>query len=237
MKFTYKLQQIHPQIFILEVNTIYDLGMIFLRAQEFYESANSAFRGKNFSLLSYMDWYAKKYSEDQEFTYSNDFRGYNVPSSAIDQCYSVNTERTVYDEFMMQIYDDIAINVGARNFYLLGVTGEDMDALDHEIAHALFYIDPKYRETMTQLVEMLPFKDELFEKLEKIFAYAKEVHVDETQAYLATGLVEEFGEDRVKVYEQYVDPFKQVFAEWRKEISDPVTILHRDVDFFDNLHI
>ena len=238
MKFEYTLSQLHPQIFILETNSIYDLGMLFLRAQEFYESANPMFRGKEFTLLSYMDWYAKGYSKEPEFAYSNDFRGFNVPSSAIVKCYSTHTERTPYDKLFIDINQHI-LDLGVIKYYMIGVNNHDNDALDHELAHALFYLDDKYRETMTQLVEMLPFKDNLFVLFEKELAYAKEVHIDEGQAYMATGLVEELDEIQkgVQDFNQYTEPFKKVFAEWRVEINAPITLVHRTVDFFDNVHI
>lgn len=236
MKFEYKLSQVHPNVFVVDIDNTYDLGMIFLRVQEFYESGNEKFRGQEFTLLSYMDWYAKDYSAEEGFTYGGDFSGYNVPSVAIERCYTVNSERTPYDQLLLDIHQTI-LDLGVYRYYLLGVssTSED-DVLDHELAHALFYLDDKYRETMITLVELLPFKDELFKFLKDEFEYSEGVHVDETQAYMATGLSEDF-EERVKEYEPFREPFQKVFAEWRAEFHEPLTLITKTVDFFDNTHI
>ena len=237
MKFEYKLSQVHPRIFVLELDSDYDLGMTFLRAQEFYESVNDQFRGKTFSLLSYMNWYASCCSKDKDFTYTTDFRGYNVPSTTIEQCYAINTERTPYDKFFLGIHEAIiSLGVPRFEYYLLGAPHADAEVLEHEFAHALFFIDDKYREAMTRLVSLLPFQAELFTFLETKLEYAKNVHVDEAQAYMATGFTDDF-EDKVKEYEPFTEPFKQVFNEWHAEILPPVTLVHRTVDLFDTKHI
>jgi len=236
MKFEYKLSTVHSNIFVLEVDNLCDLGMIFVRAQEFYESANDKFHGKEFTLLSYMDWYSKEYSEHGGFTYGGDFHGFNVPSTAIKNCYTINTERTPYDELFLNVCQTIA-DLGVTRYYLLGVEHGDLATLEHEFAHALFFTDDKYRETMTRLVTLLPFQADFFSFLQNEFEYAKNVHIDEAQAYMATGFTEDFSdasEDRVKEYEPFTGPFKEVFQEWRKEISSPTTLKVETVDFFDN---
>lgn len=236
MQFNYTLSQVNPNIFVVEVDNLYDLGMLFVRAQEFYESANSKIRGKEFTLLSYMDWYAKEYSEEGGFTYGGDFHGFNVPSTAIQECYAVNAERTVYDDLFIDICQTIG-DLGVHRYYLLGVQRGDVATLEHEFAHALFFTDAKYRETMTRLVSLLPFRAELFTFLEKEFEYAKNVHVDEAQAYMSTGFTEAFTDaalDRVKEYEPFAGAFREVFKEWRKEISETQTLKSITVDLFDN---
>ena len=47
----YKLYKIAPKLFCVEMPNTYDLSMLFVRYQEYYESPNPKFRNKAFKLL------------------------------------------------------------------------------------------------------------------------------------------------------------------------------------------
>jgi hypothetical protein len=64
-------------IYLVRFATQYELSSTFLRFQEHYESPR--FHGRVFSLEEYMDWYATRYGN---FTYYQDWAGFNVPSTA-----------------------------------------------------------------------------------------------------------------------------------------------------------
>src|ERR1700730_3525707 len=69
-------------IYLLRFKTQYQLTATFLRVQEHYESPR--FHGRIFSLEQYMDWYASRYGN---FTYYQDWAGFNVPSTALQPFY------------------------------------------------------------------------------------------------------------------------------------------------------
>lgn len=226
MQFEYSLFQVQPNIYLLQTDNIYDVSMIFWRAQEFYESANPRFQNGTFTLLEYMDWYSKTYSTDQSFTYPSDYIGYNVPSDTILQCYTQNDERTPYDEFMLKITQDLFFRQGGGRFYLIGSMMGDMATLDHEMAHGFFYTDKEYREEMLTLIQQLPHKKEITRILNDML-YAESVYDDEIQAFFATGLV-----DDLKKFRKHTKPFIQAFLKKKGKFKLPPPIKTETVNFF-----
>ena len=226
MKFTYSLYEVQPKVYLVETDNVYDVSMIFWRAQEYYESSNPSFQGGSFTLLEYMDWYSKTYSEDHCFTYSVDYVGFNVPSDVILQCYTDNVERTPYDEFMLRLTRDIFFMQGGGRFYLIGAARGDMSTLNHEMAHGFFYTDKDYRQHMTALVNELPCKKEMSKILSEMM-YAKNIHTDEIQAFFSTGLAKE-----MKHLKQYTKPFVAAFKRKRGKFKLPTPIKTETIDLF-----
>lgn len=207
----YKLTEVKPQIFLLTFKGQYDLNMTFLRYQEFYESPNPKFRGKNFTIFDFMEWYAKQH--DGVFTYTKDWVGFNCPGHIFDEIKV--KDRNKYDDLMDEVVDH-CMNESFKKyndskFYLIGAKEGEIGTIKHEIAHGYFYLNPSYQKEMKALVKGLnpEFKKHMFEILTKV-RYAKKVLVDETQAWLA---VED--EDFIKAYKIKLSeenlPFREVF--------------------------
>ena len=71
MKIDYKIEEVRPNVFAVIVKDHYHRAMLFLRVQEFYESPNPQFRGKNFSIWDYIEWYSRRNKD--VFTYTFDW--------------------------------------------------------------------------------------------------------------------------------------------------------------------
>src|SRR6266436_1245101 len=129
-------------IYLLRFKTQYQLTATFLRVQEHYESPR--FHGRIFSLEQYMDWYAERYGN---FTYYQDWSGFNVPSTAFQPFYEgkfdpLNEKETQ----LLGLFKDLR-----ERFYVIGVYDSGAkDSLTHELAHALFFIDDRYREAVRE---------------------------------------------------------------------------------------
>ncbi len=86
----YSLNKVRPFIWHVEMDCCYELGMTFLRASEYYESANPDFRGKlGWRLLDHMKWYATAENTPRggkygSFSIARDHGCYNAPSNALD---------------------------------------------------------------------------------------------------------------------------------------------------------
>jgi hypothetical protein len=165
--------QILKNVWFVSFDTQEDLALSFLRFQEHYESPR--FRGQVFSLDEFKTWYA---SQNGSFSYVDDWSGFNIPSS-------------VFDLFKRGDFDPLSNRETAlmsafggepHPFYIIG-TNEDSDALEHEICHALFYVDPDYRAAAEKIIS------DHVEQLAPVFlemadmGYHESVHVDEVQAY------------------------------------------------------
>lgn len=183
----YKIRTVREGVFALVVPDNYDRAMLFWRVQEFYESPCKKFRGGRFSVWDYAKWYAVKY--EGSFSYPADFVGFNFPLVVAKKCYEVNDLETPYDREMSAIINSIFVN-GQRQ-YLIGAESLKGDTFDHEMAHAMYYIDMAYRNEMDEVTRSLP--DEALSRLKKNLlkiGYHKGVIKDEIQAYMATELSE-----------------------------------------------
>lgn len=210
----YSLYKIADKVYSLEIDNQYDLCMSFLKAQEFYESACTKFRGKKFTLIQYMDWYAKNQSFINCFSYTKDYCGFNLPGKSINDCYKVNSERTAYDNFLIEIHNAICVdlNNNTSDYYLIGITADSKKfSFNHEMAHAMYCLIPEYKKQMNKLVNAFEFKKDFFVILKK-FGYASPMYKDEAQAYLSTGLMAE-----MTVFKEYQENFKEIFNQYKPD--------------------
>jgi len=181
--------ELTPQIIALQVPNPYDLAMLFCRAQEFYESPCRQFRGQSFSIWNYFRWYAQQY--DGCFSYTRDFVGFNIPVRVLHQCYAANRTETPYDSLMRRIAQTY-FNPGVPR-YLIGVPSLKSAVFDHELSHAMYALDLRYRRAMNRLTATLPeTKRAQFHVNLKKMGYTPAVFSDEIQAYLATGVTKKF---------------------------------------------
>ena len=177
-----KVESTSNNIIFLKAESQYELTSTFLRISEFYESINPKFRNKYFELEEYMDWYAEKYGN---FTYMSDWSGFNVPSDAAGRFFARFHEKLSKKE--QALHELITqSDVDKSKFYIIG-TYENDNTVEHEYAHAMYYLDKEYKSKMNALTDALPmkFRTAFADKLIKD-GYCKQVLLDEGQAYLAT---------------------------------------------------
>jgi len=161
-------------IYLLRFKTQYELTATFLRIQEHYESPR--FHGRIFSLEQYMDWYAERHGN---FTYYQDWAGFNVPSAALQPFFDGK-----FDPLSEKEKQLLRLFKGLRErYYVIGIYDSGAkDSLTHELAHALFFIDDTYRKAV--LEAMCGYKTATLARQIAEAGYAKHVIPDEMQAYL-----------------------------------------------------
>jgi hypothetical protein len=166
-------QRVAKGIYLLRFHTQYELAATFLRVQEHYESPK--FHGRIFSLEQYMDWYAERHGN---FTYYQDWSGFNVPSTAFEPFVAGK-----FDPLSAKERRLLALFRGLRErFYVIGIYGQGKDTLTHELAHALFFTDDAYREAVH--AAMRGYDTSALAKQLSEAGYARHVIPDEIQAYL-----------------------------------------------------
>lgn len=182
----FKFKEVKKNIFCLEFQEEYDMCMMFLRYQEFYESPSSRFRGKSFKILDFMKWYSLEFGNGS-FTYPIDWAGFNFYGDVIREVNSLGIpDRNDYDREMAKVYKKCKKRAEGDKFYIIGVH-EDGGALSHEIAHGFFYINSEYKKEMVRLVkQMTPECREALEEYLTKVGYTPQVFVDEIQANMAT---------------------------------------------------
>jgi len=157
-----------------------------LRFQEHYESPK--FRNKIFTLNEFKEWYPKS-KGTKKFTYYTDWNGFNFPSHILNPFYSGKFKSlSAAEKRILKTFKD-----KDGKFYVIGTAkGGDIATRQHEIAHALFYLDKQYKADVTSVVNLLSKKDyEKFTDELKYLGYTKQVYVDEIHAYLLSHTNEE----------------------------------------------
>lgn len=193
MKVDYKIEEVKPNVFAVVVPDGYHRAMLFCRVQEYYESPNPQFRGKNFSIWDYIEWYSKEHNNT--FTYTSDWSGFNIPLKTAYDCYEKLREyETPYDEVMNSIVGTIELKMfhkkSTRNWnaYIIGAANTNGDIFQHEICHGLYATNKQYKQLVDEVTETIEWQDYLeFEKNLLDMGYTAGVVPDEIQAYLAFG--------------------------------------------------
>jgi hypothetical protein len=222
MKIEYKIEEVRPNVFAVIVKDHYHRAMLFCRVQEFYESPNPQFRGKNFSIWDYIEWYSREHND--VFTYTFDWGGFNIPLKTAYNCYDKLKEyETPYDEIMDNIIRTIEMkmfnkkNTRNWNAYIIGADSTESDTFEHEICHGLYATNKEYKGLVDEITETIEWQDYLkFEGNLLDMGYTASVIPDEIQAYLSTNYeytkfskgvskkkCKEFHKQYKKVFKQY----------------------------------
>jgi hypothetical protein len=192
MKIDYSIEEVRPNVFAVIVKDHYHRAMLFCRVQEYYESPNPQFRGKNFNIWDYIEWYSREHRD--VFTYTFDWGGFNIPLKTAWDCYDKLKEyESPYDEVMARIILTIELkmfnkkNTRNWNAYIIGADSTESDTFEHEICHGLYATNKEYKELVDEITltistdDYLKFKNNLIE-----MGYTDGVIDDEIQAYLTT---------------------------------------------------
>jgi len=212
----FALKEIQDRIYLLTFNSGYDLAMHFLRYQEFYESPNKKFKDNKFTIISYMEWYSK--NNEDAFTYPADWSGFNIPSRVFDEVFELGIpDENKYDVFMRYAYNSIRDKVDG-DFYLMGAVKGDKTTVAHEMAHALWNLNPKYKSLMKENIKKLSKKAlKIIKKNLKDSGYTKEVISDEIQAYLSTELdhelIDKLDESKINA-DKIMKPFIKILNKY-----------------------
>lgn len=221
--FSYKLTQISEKIFALEIPSNWDRAMVFLRAQEFYESASPRFKNKDFDIWDYLRWYSvERDVATGTFDYPMDWAAYNIPIKTIVKSLDVVTGTySPYDIFMDEILHQIfnQYEAGEDDTYLVGVKDLADKNLPHELSHALWYTNPKFKKEATALLKDVP-TDLLTEGKATLarMGYHKAVLTDEFIAYTATGDMKRLIKSN-DGYRQYEKPFKSLLTKYLSSLQ------------------
>ena len=187
---------------LLEFNTQKDLALAFCRVEEYYEG-NPKVNGKYLSLEQFLDAFM---TDDGKLNYFHYWTGFNIPGNIYLEWAQQNmSDRTKWELALANVISkklDLE-----KPFYVIGGVKGDIEVIDHEIAHALYYMNPEYKDMMDtanyQFYKNLRGEYSKMVKALKKMGYGDNVIKDEVQAYMSTSgkkeLVEKFGLDFTKI--------------------------------------
>lgn len=205
-KVNFEVNIISNKIYHLHFKKKKDLASTFLRIQEFYESPK--FQNKKITLDTFYSYY-KKFKKGK-FSYLTDWGGFNLPDYAFKKFIKVNPELSVRES---QLFNEIK---DLKKFYVIGTfgskrTNDYKGTLDHELAHAFYYMNKDYKKQILYLL-----KDKDLSRLNNYFkslGYNKKVFKDESHAYLISDFKELVRDDIIseKDFKSVFNKIKKVF--------------------------
>lgn len=194
MTVSYDIIEVLPNVFAIIVPNQKSRAMLFIRAQEYYESPNKKYRGKIFDVEKYLEWYnCSKYAgiRCSSRAYVNDWPGFNMPYDVASRCYDKLLKRpdlmTPYDTEFYKILRYISHHKSPGKAYIIGTNSLHSPTTFHEMRHALYYMDIDYRKHTQRLLRMIPSK--IYSKYKrnlKDMGYDDNVIDDELQTYIGT---------------------------------------------------
>jgi hypothetical protein len=180
-----------------------------MRFQEFYESPK--YRGKYFTREEFLEWYSL---EKNGATYMQNWseEGFNIPSSVFKPFNNKKFDPLTEDEEAFLGY----FKNKAGDFYIIATAPESGKAkLDHEIAHALYYLNVEYHTKVDDIlatIDETPIRTFLTTNPDYA-SYHNAVLHDEVHAYLAhsSDELEAHGID-LAPYKETIEKLKKIYA-------------------------
>lgn len=152
-----------------------ELGLTFMRPQEHYESVNKKFRNNIFTVGQLRNWYSETYGSN---SYHIHWTGFNFPSKVLrpfkDGMFDPLTSEEQELLNLLKYRND--------NFYIIGA--QNKNVLRHELAHALYATNPKYKLEIDKFI--IKHKNKLSKTIKYLSdkGYCSDVIYDEIQAYV-----------------------------------------------------
>ena len=218
---------ISPHIYVLTFDTQYDVCMSFVRMQEFYESPK--FRGKYFTLEEFIDYWAINWGGGY-FDYLSRWHGFNLPSNVIEAWKDIfwlgdngsfrEKEKAILNSIHKALKKE---KMEDSKYYVIGVHKESslvsrQEIIEHELAHALYYLYPEYKRAAKKMLKEVPKKT--FRKAKKALldlGYGANVLEDEMQAYFST-YEYEVGDHKDLRHFQIRKEFVETLSKYRQKL-------------------
>lgn len=188
----FQIRPITDRIILLTFSTQKQLASTLIRFQEHYESPFPEMKGQIFTLgqlkATYSETNQRGMKGANNYISGNNYlgawNGFNFPSSILSLFV-----QGLFDPLTEGEQDIVELFRYRRDsFYLIGIhteKGEDF-ALNHEIAHGMFYTIPEYREAVLSLLSQYPESEKMRDVLSLIGYNREDDYIvrDETHAYL-----------------------------------------------------
>lgn len=179
-----RARKIAPGLILLDSPSLDQLGLTMMRLQEFYESQFLHIRGQYFELSEFIESYVAKKST---FSYLEDWVGYNIPGHKVDEFFKIfRNDLNHLERKLKELIDPLRFN--EPRYYVIGAKQGDIEAIKHELAHAMYYLLDEYHHEVNEQINKLP-KDKI-QKMQEWLSktgYAENDFIinDEINAYLS----------------------------------------------------
>lgn len=199
---------------LLEFNTQKDLALAFCRVEEYYEG-NPKVNGKYLSFVDFIDAFM---TDDGKLDYFHYWTGFNIPGNIYMEWSQKNMSDKTYWETALAQAISSKLDL-EKPFYIIGSKKGSKNVIDHEIAHALYYMNSNYKSAMNELNYNFNKQYRMqyckVVKNLKSMGYGQNVVRDEIQAYMSTSKKKEL----VERFELDYDTILPMIRQYRKVLS------------------
>jgi hypothetical protein len=182
-----KLKKLDKNLLLFTFDTRKEITTTFFRVQEYYESPNLNLHRKKFSVFQFLQ---EQMCDDGHIDYFSFWSGFNIPGHIINSWWKDGAEldsTTKEEELMTQIWHNVDMS---DRYYVIGAEEKDLTTINHEIAHALYYLNRVYTHKMGDLIQefMTKYKEDYDSMVGELLrmGYNEDVIDDEIQAYLSS---------------------------------------------------
>ena len=181
-----KCKKLGKQFLLFTFKTQKEITTTFFRMEEFYESPLKVLFHKNFTVFDFLQ---ESMDDDGKIDYFSKWIGFNIPGHSIKEWADLVCPN--YTPKEMEVLNHINSKVDvSQPFYIIAAKEGNTDVMDHEIAHALYYLNKEYKSRMNGLVlhmkKHFPVQYKKVQDWLKEMGYNRSVFTDETQAYMST---------------------------------------------------
>ena len=190
---------------LFEFDNRKELTLSFCRAEEYYEGKPSV-NGKYISFETFIDEFM---TDDGVIDYFYSWSGFNIPSKYYLEWSNQNAADKTKWELKLANVISQKLDI-SKPFYIIGALEGAHDVINHELAHALYSLNEKYKSSVIEI--SLQFRNKHLVEYTKIIkklksmGYGDNVAEDELQAYMSTSTKKELV-DRFKVDYDKIKPF------------------------------
>lgn len=219
--FKYRANLLNGNILHLEFDNIKDQTIALFRPSEYYESPHKAINGKVFS---YEDFFVNYVKPNGEMTFFKDWPAFNIPGHVMLEFANLFPFKSNYEE---HVYDLIYNNIDVKKpFYIISNIKGDIEGYEHELAHAIWYLNENYKDEMRNCFKVItPLVDRKVMDGFKEIGYPmkiKSIITDELQSWLATSTKQTFKDEfnlTMKEVGKIHKQFREVFDRYQAKIK------------------
>jgi hypothetical protein len=179
-----RITQILPGLYHFDFDRIWEMCKHLGRMQEHAE--HPKFYKQIFSRSR-----VKAYYHGQGTEYNKSALGFNIPGWAFESFWNELFVVNKHERRVLEQLEHLGLQAGSRFYVISTADGSALkpseNALDHEIAHGLWYTNILYRDKAQAILEANPVPAEgIRRKISQWGIYTPEVLDDEVHAYLGT---------------------------------------------------
>ena len=169
---------------LLKFKTIPDLTKSFFRMAEYYEGNRYIDKKQHVDMVEFLDnWMDRQGNAD----YFKFWDGFNITDSAFRSWYRTVGKLSQAEQTVVSAVEQAT--KGMKKFCVIGVSGDDPATVQHELFHAKYYLDPKFKQQVDQLFDECR-NDPAIKAMAKVLKNKLDYHThieEEIAAYLYAG--------------------------------------------------